>query len=74
MVIYRGNKRITNKAAMIEEFGSAAYIEWSWQRIDESTFGVILASDSRIKDDGFSLVLTPDDVDTKATFQCKLIV
>lgn len=74
VVIYRGNKRITNKAAMIEEFGSAAYIEWSWQRIDESTFGVILASDSRIKDDGFSLVLTPDDVDTKATFQCKLIV
>lgn len=74
VVIYKGNKRITNKAAMIEEFGSAAYIEWSWQRMDESTFGVILASDSRIKDDGFSLVLTPDDVDTKATFQCKLIV
>ena len=74
VVIYKGNKRITNKAAMIEEFGSAAYIEWSWQRMDESTFGVILASDSRIKDDGFSLVLTPDDVDTKATFQCNLIV
>ena len=74
VVIYRGNKRITNKAAMIEEFGLAAHIEWSWQRMDESTFGVILASDSRIKDDGFSLVLTPDDVDTKATFQCKLIV
>lgn len=74
VVIYRGDKRITDRAAMIEEFGSAAYIEWSWQKVNESTFGVISASDSRIKDDGFSLVLTPADVDTKVTFLCKLIV
>jgi hypothetical protein len=42
--------------------------------MDDQAFGVISASDSRIRDDGFSLVLTPVDVDTKATFQCKLIL
>ncbi len=74
VVIYFGENRITNKAELTESFGASAYLEWSWQRMDESTFGVISASDSRIRDHGFSLDLTPADVDTKATFMCKLII
>ena len=74
VVIYFGENRITNKAELTESFGASAYLEWSWQRMDENTFGVISASDSRIRDHGFSLDLTPEDVDTKATFMCKLII
>lgn len=74
VTIYHGENRITDKEALTEQFGSNARLEWSWQRIGESTYGVISADDSRLHDDGFSLVLTPSDVDTKATFMCKLIL
>ena len=49
------------------------YLQWSWQRLDEERFGVISASDSRLINDGFSFVLSADDVDTKVTFMCELI-
>lgn len=73
VVIFKGGKTITNAAAMWAEFGTNAYLEWYWQKIGEETFGVILATDSRITDDGFSLSLSPSDVDTKVVFKCQLV-
>ena len=58
---------------MRAEFGDTAYLQWYWQRLDEETYGVISASDSKISQDGFAMTLTPDDVDTKVTFMCELI-
>lgn len=72
-VIYKGSKRITDIDTLHEVFGSSAYLQWSWQRMDENTFGTILSTDSRIGDDGFTFALSPDDVDTKVTFMCQLI-
>lgn len=72
-VIYRGSQRITDMATLKSAMGSSAYLQWSWQRLDESAFGVISASDSRIGDDGFTFTLSPEDVDTKVTFLCELI-
>ncbi|MDO5324535.1 MAG: phage tail spike protein [Clostridia bacterium] len=72
-VIYRGGVRITDMNTLRSTFGSGAYLQWSWQRIDEERFGVISASDSRLINDGFSFVLSADDVDTKVTFMCELI-
>lgn len=72
-VIYRGSKRITDIAALKEEYGQSAYLEWQWQRLGETTFGTILSTDSRIGNDGFSFTLTPADVDTKVVFMCRLI-
>ncbi|MCD8383287.1 MAG: hypothetical protein LUC30_10345 [Clostridiales bacterium] len=72
VVIYYGSLRITDSDALASAFGASAYLEWSWQKMDESTFGVISASDSRLSDGGFSFALSPDDVDTKAVFQCTL--
>lgn len=73
VVIFKGGKTITDAAAMRSEFGSNAYLEWLWQRIGEETFGTILATDSRISDEGFSLSLNPSDVDTKVVFKCQLV-
>ena len=73
-VIYRGSQRITDIDTLHSAMGSGAYLQWKWQRMDEETFGVISASDSRIGNNGFTLTLTPDDVDTKVTFMCELIV
>lgn len=74
VAIYRGDKRITDITALHEEFGNGAYLQWYWQKVDESSFGVILSTDSKISNDGFSLTLTPDHVDTKVVFMCELIV
>lgn len=73
VVIYRGSKRITDAAALKEEFGDEAYIQWKWQRLDEESFGIISADDYRLSNEGFSFILSPDDVDTKITFMCELI-
>ena len=73
VVIFKGGKTITDAATMHAEFGNTAYLEWYWQRIGEKNFGTILATDSRIADEGFSLSLSPSDVDTKVVFKCQLI-
>lgn len=72
-VIYHGSQRIEDAEALATAFGDSAYLEWSWQRLDEDRFGVISAEDARIGNDGFTLTLTPEDVDTKAVFMCTLI-
>lgn len=74
VVIYHGTKRITNSASMKSTFGSSAYLQWKWQRLDDASFGIISSSDSRFGDDGFTFTLSPEDVDTKITFMCELIV
>lgn len=73
VAIYRGSKRITDITALKQEMGESAYLEWSWQKMGEDTFGTILATDSRISNDGFTFALSPEDVDTKVTFICQLI-
>lgn len=73
VVIFKGGKTITDADAMRREFGTAAHLEWQWQRIGESTFGTILATDSKLSDEGFSLLLTPGDVDAKVVFRCQLV-
>ena len=70
--IIKAGETITNAARMRQVFGAGAYLQWLWKRIDEDSFHVIINTDSMISDDGFSLTLTPDKVDTKVTFQCEL--
>lgn len=72
-VIYHGGERITDIAALRHTYGSSAYIQWSWQRMDENRFGVISSDDARISNNGFSFTLSPSDVDVKVTFLCELI-
>lgn len=72
-VIYRGNQRITDMTTLREAMGNGVYLEWSWQRMEDQTFGVISSDDSHIGNDGFTFTLGPDDVDTKVTFLCQLI-
>lgn len=73
-VIYRGGKRITDIQTLKEVIGPGAYLEWSWQRLNDESFGVISADDKRIGAGGFTFTLSPEDVDTKVTFLCQLIV
>lgn len=74
VVIYKGSLRITDKAGLTSAFGSGAYLQWSWQRIDENIFGVISADDKMLSNNGFALTISADEVDTKVTFMCELII
>lgn len=74
VVLYHGKQRITDASTMREVFGSGAYLQWKWQRLDDASFGVISSTDTRFGDDGFTFTLSPEDVDTKVTFMCELIV
>lgn len=73
VVIYHGKDRITDIDKLHETYGSSAYIQWKWQRLDEESYGIISSADSRMGNDGFSFTLSPEDVDTKVTFMCELI-
>lgn len=67
--VHYGAQVIEDKPALVAAFGAGAYLEWQWQKIDDESWGIIPSSDTRISNDGFSLTLTPDDVDVKTSFQ-----
>ena len=73
VIIYTGGEQITNITALRAKYGSGAHLQWYWQKIDETDYGIIVASDHKLSDDGFSLTLTPEEVDTKVTFRCELL-
>lgn len=74
VVIYHGKQRITDSDTMKSVFGSSAYLQWKWQHLDDESFGILSSSDSRFGDNGFTFTLSPEDVDTKVTFMCELII
>lgn len=74
VVLYHGSTRITDSETMKQVFGDSAYIQWKWQKLDDDTFGVISSDDARISNGGFTLTISPEDVNTKVTFMCELII
>lgn len=74
VVIIKGSEQITDSSKLKSVFGSSAYLQWKWMREDETEYGIISSSDERFGDGGFTFTLSPEDVDTKVTFMCELIV
>lgn len=70
VTVFRGDMVIDNIVDLWAVYGPTAYLEWQWMRLDDEDFGTISASDPRIGQGGFTLTLTPDDVDTKTVFRC----
>ena len=74
VAIYRGTDRITDMTTLKSKMGNNVRLQWKWKRINDSDYGVISSSDSRISNEGFTFTLSPADVDTKVTFLCELII
>lgn len=74
VIIYHGNTQITDMDKLKEVFGTGAYLQWKWERLNEDSYGIISANDSRIIRDGFGFVLSPEDVDVKVNIKCDLII
>lgn len=74
VTIQKGTQNITDAAAMKAVFGAGAYLQWYWRKFDDDDWGVMSVADGHITDDGFTLTVTPDDVDEKIVFKCDLEV
>lgn len=72
--VMRGGERITDQTALVAAFGATARIEWQWQRDGSDAWGTILSSDPRVTDMGFSLSVSPTDVDARTSFLARLII
>lgn len=74
VAIYRGADRITDMTTLRNKMGNNVQLQWKWKRMNDSDYGIISSSDSRISNEGFTFTLSPADVDTKVTFLCELII
>ena len=72
-VIFLGGERIETIEALHNAVSPSAYLQWKWQAYDSDVWHTIVSTDSRIGQGGFTLTLTPEDVDIKAVFSCELI-
>lgn len=73
VTVYYGARKITTISDLKNTFGASAYLQWSWQKMGEESFSIILSTDPRIGNDGFTMTLTSNDVNVKAVFLCSLI-
>lgn len=74
VTIQKGTQNITDAATMRSVFGTGSYLQWYWRKLEDESWRVLSVSDSHISDEGFSLTITPDDVDEKIVFKCDLEV
>ena len=74
VTIYSGGDRITDIQGLRQKYGNGAYLQWYWLRLDDDDYGIIVSTDHKLSNNGFALTLTPDEVDTKVTFRCELII
>lgn len=73
IIIIRGTQYITDMTTLRAAMGNSVYLQWKYQKPDEDGMGVILSSDTRLKDEGFTFIISPDDVDERITFFCELM-
>ena len=72
VTIIRGGELITDIETLWDVYGTRAYLEWWWRRLNDDGFGVISSADSRLSNAGFALTISPADVDGQTVFQCIL--
>lgn len=74
VTLFRGPKTITNASQLLAEYGAGAFLQWYWRKYVDDNWSTMLVTDSHISDDGFTLTVTPEDVDEKIVFKCELEV
>lgn len=72
VTIFYGGLTITDIAGLWDAFGTGAYLEWQWRREDDEEFGLVSSADDRLSRSGFTLTVSPDDVDEQTTFRVTL--
>lgn len=70
--IFTPGGRIDNAAELHRRYGAGAYLEWGWRDVVTDAAHVIVSTDPRVGNGGFTLTVDPDDIDTQAVITCSL--
>ena len=73
VTIYYGSTVITNQTGLTSAFGVGSYLQWKARLHGESVYTTIPSSDERLTNNGFSLALSPSDVNVQAVFVVEVI-
>lgn len=69
-----GGERLDTIGQVRERFGDGSYIQWRWMHEGTGEWGTLVSSDPHISQGGMWLTVTPDDVDSKTSFEASLVV
>lgn len=72
VIIFYGGRTITTKTELSNSFGSAVSLKWLYCPKGSKTYYELSSTDSRLSNDGFTLVISPSDVDQQIVFRCEL--
>ena len=72
VTIFYGSLAITTHTALQDVYGLSSYLEWQVKHVEDEAFSVMISTDPRISNEGFSLSVSPADVDTKVVYRCVL--
>lgn len=72
VTVFSGTQTVTTLTELHALFGTGAFLEWWWRRLDDTAEGVISSADPRISQGGFKLTVSPADVDVQTVFKCIL--
>ena len=70
--IYTPGGRIDNATELHNRFGNGAYLEWGWRDVVTEAEHVIISTDPRIGNGGFTFTVSPEDIDVQAVITCSL--
>lgn len=74
VTVITGNQQITSLTQLKNRYGNNARLQWSEKKYGELEFAPLSDGDGRLASDNFMLNISADDVLTKSTFRCDLLI
>lgn len=74
VTVITGNQQITSLTQLKNRYGNNARLQWSEKKYGELEFTPLSNGDDRLASDNFMLNISADDVLTKSTFRCDLLI
>ena len=74
VTVITGGQQIVSLAQLKTRYGEDARLQWSEKKYGELNFTPLSDGDVRLASDNFMLNISANDVDTKSTFRCDLLI
>lgn len=74
VTVITGGQQIVSLAQLKARYGENARLRWSEKKYGELNFTPLSDGDVRLASDNFMLNIAANDVDTKSTFRCDLLI
>ncbi|MFA7201151.1 MAG: hypothetical protein WC098_07035 [Bacteroidales bacterium] len=74
VTVITGGQQIVSLTQLKSKYGNDARLQWSEKKYGELNFTPLSDGDVRLASDNFMLNIAANDVDTKSTFRCDLLI